>query len=85
MLRMNGWQPIKTAPRDGTPILGFVSDKWIEGMCWAHEAWHYLSDGDEIPFGLSQPRYWMPLPEPPRKETAEEARLRHQLDDGIFP
>lgn len=59
------WQPIETAPKDETPILGFITEKWIEGIFWNGEEWSYLSDGDITPVGRNQPTHWMPLPAPP--------------------
>jgi disulfide bond formation protein DsbB len=58
------WQPIETAPRDGTRILlfipGFIGDKIWTGL-WAN-AW-FTSIGKCDPD--EQPSHWMPLPEPP--------------------
>lgn len=66
----NGWMPIKSAPKDGTPILAFVSKDWIEGMFWNGSDWSYLSDGDITPHGRNQPTHWQPLPAPPTGEDA---------------
>lgn len=70
------WQPIKTAPRDGTPIL--VCDARTGSMRWAVWA---ARDIIGPPFPLNWrdgtieargeivgvvPTHWMPLPEPPR-------------------
>ena len=59
------WQPIETAPKDGTQCLGFVpsyyqgkggcalvlwlNGQWMDGKAWA-----------------CKPTHWMPLPPPPR-------------------
>lgn len=75
---MTEWQPIETAPKDGTSILvcgGTII--WTEGMgfeaemgepriaCWTGEYW-YIGNGetygDEI---YCKPTNWMPLPAPP--------------------
>lgn len=73
---MNEWQPIETAPKDGTPIIiGCNYDRmgkqqvtlawyerglWTEGVYW---------DDDEEEFLISQCEFrashWMPLPAPP--------------------
>ena len=59
------WQPIETAPRDGSGFLGYVRKDWIEGFYWTGAEWAYLSDSDLIPTGRKQPTHWMPLPAPP--------------------
>jgi hypothetical protein len=64
-----GWQPIETAPRDGTRILarGGALDE-IEVVAYSPNvgAWatpHYtLDDRDDEPDGYNRPRFWMPLP-----------------------
>jgi len=66
------WQPIETAPKDGTEIWAYNGEQvrmhWIT---WEHEGesggmWQYA---DEILSDVApdcwQPTHWMPLPEPP--------------------
>lgn len=56
------WQPIETAPKDGTQILlGKVGGSMIVGF-WNGYAW---DDGD-FDSNVSWPSHWMPLPEPPK-------------------
>lgn len=73
------WQPIETAPRDGSTILigskGFVSEakygsyklRGEEKVGWhwydADDSW-YSMDFD----GLSPITHWMPLPPPPETD-----------------
>jgi len=61
------WQPIETAPRDGTWVIVYRpnaneyirhigQDHWrldLEGGCWGGSP------------ALCQPTHWMPFPEPP--------------------
>jgi hypothetical protein len=69
-----GWQPIETAPKDGTRILVFA--KWMGGseravVWWGPDARDNFSDGiwhagfatTYVPEVVT---HWMPLPEPPK-------------------
>ena len=65
------WQPIETAPRDGTVILAtwIVNKrrgKWtIQPVIFSCGVWLHAWDEDEdLPL---EPTHWMPLPEPPTK------------------
>lgn len=66
------WQPMETAPKDGTRIL--LLRRWSQGwraVCgywrrdWGEPYWawdaHVVSDARQNP-----PSYWMPILEPPR-------------------
>ena len=69
-LKAGGWQPIETAPKDGTWILVYTpeNEEFKGGhsvATWAMNTWIY--DGmcpEEWP-----PTHWMPLPQPPQGET----------------
>ncbi len=61
------WQPISTAPKDGTRILvcrpkGFSVNRVGVDMfmeCGGRKSWIHSEDN-------FQPTHWMPLPEPPK-------------------
>ncbi len=57
---MSEWQPIETAPRDGTYILVFV-DVWHDVASWEAGLW-LNTYGDHS----MNPTHWMPLPAPPK-------------------
>jgi len=77
---MGEWQPIETAPRDGTQILLFVSGSRIEIGSWHvdrgysgnEEPTWLKNDYDDSSTGYAStpltPLYWMPLPEAPAHE-----------------
>jgi hypothetical protein len=58
------WQPIATAPKDGTPILLFAPHKsvvqgsWNRGDAFNMPHW-------STPSNWFEPTHWMPLPDPP--------------------
>lgn len=64
------WQPIETAPKDGTHILvSRVADpastyREIHVMCWKYDTW--LSTWDFGDRAHNMPTHWTPLPEPPK-------------------
>lgn len=69
---MSAWQPIETAPMDGTSILVCVThnigpDEWetVQWVDWARLpfVWPHYLDRIDIPF---PPTHWMPLPEAPQ-------------------
>lgn len=63
------WQPIETAPKDATPVLGFErSERSPQVMRYTGAYW------TSIPGGYAcHPTHWMPLPSPSKapKEATE--------------
>lgn len=75
---MSGWQPIETAPRDGTRVLGrstrvcrytgkLIYTKrrtfWGKTSHVPLYGWNWGRDVEDL--DLWQPTHWRPLPEPP--------------------
>ena len=61
-----GWQPIETAPKDGTDVIAGHPDGSIDVLSWLEvknnrQGW---TDGEY--FALSWPTHWMPLPAAPK-------------------
>lgn len=76
----SGWQPIDTAPKDGTEVLLYLRAPWakVEKACW-FDLWENWQRGDEFPesddeycgIGSEIPTHWMPLPAPPCAQLAQ--------------
>ncbi len=78
------WQPIETAPKDGTHVLLYRSGEYAslhEGYwklshfggshAWGGAGWTFA--------GFDQPTHWMPLPAPPGdipEEVQQEAAAK---------
>ena len=72
------WQPIETAPRDGTHIWVYMEECQIEAW-WDGEEWYcvrlalhgcgYCSWRDHASSRDDAPTHWMPLPDPPQSEV----------------
>lgn len=65
----SAWQPIETAPKDMTQVLGYVENGYVEDsvvvMCWftyanGRACWETVDGESEV-----DPTHWMPLPNPP--------------------
>jgi hypothetical protein len=69
------WQPIETAPRDGTAFLGVFqwqgeSETEVHECEWCDGRGFFVRPYDEMPDKDSQPVFWMPLPRPPTSSEA---------------
>lgn len=68
---MSGWQPIDTAPRDGTPILAYSPVMGTYNTAYQRNEPH---EGDRFPCGFAgylgkwfcYPTHWMPVPSRPK-------------------
>jgi hypothetical protein len=69
--RRDEWQPIETAPKDGTTILIFVSGE-CETVCWDGGWFLGWFDTWDDPVMAHYPTHWMPMPKPPtQKDTGQ--------------
>lgn len=68
---MSEWQPIESAPRDGTEIQLWAKGEWFPNahwcrskLGWYEEYWdaHWCSYSES---GIYNATHWMPLPTPP--------------------
>lgn len=64
------WQPIETAPKDGTIVLLYIP--WMSGYdvvsaSWGYASWCLTQAGTrcESADADGSATHWMPLPEPP--------------------
>lgn len=66
---MSAWQPIESAPKDGTRVLiyqgGHVYIAWWDEKDWTG-VW-VIFDCDDSFYSLTadHPTHWLPLPDPP--------------------
>ncbi len=63
------WQPIETAPKDGRNIFIFIPQEFNTGIYtawWSRDHWCSI---DSSWIGRDLPTHWMPLPNPPLKES----------------
>ena len=64
-IKMTEWQPIETAPKDGTHILAWFEEAQQHLLLWWFaDNWRFKGS-DTIP--IVTPTHWMNLPEPPKK------------------
>ncbi len=63
---MSDWQPMGTAPKDGTAVLVLLPDSDIPHPARYYErlGWQSTWDGYNL-HGANFPTHWMPIPEPP--------------------
>lgn len=67
--RVSGWQPIATAPTDGTQILGYRLGRYAEACRVQRddcEMWQFgRVSGNVKLYPECKPTHWQPLPKPP--------------------
>ena len=72
-MNTNTWQPIETAPKDGTRILvwfeQFVIGQRVDIFHYAWSDHRWYGDGG-LGYGLN-PSHWIPLPNPPHQAVIQ--------------
>lgn len=81
MMQCQGWQPIETAPRDGTTVSLYAKDNHGEQHWIPKSQYTTMTDfiGNEYKgwtnlrrdFLEKKPTHWMPLPTPPKGKDDE--------------
>lgn len=78
-----GWQPIETAPKDGSEILVSLThslgdDEW-ENVRWVDTyfdgGWFWYRNRIDIPF---PPTHWIPLPTPPEQQGPPQYKVANK-------
>jgi hypothetical protein len=67
------WQPIETAPKDGTRVLVFEATYGMAVAAW-DSYWQWVERGADYATevwgnGTIEPTHWMPLPQPPEHSS----------------
>lgn len=66
------WQPIETAPKDGSDVLVSCANGRRMVACWNsglnHWVWASWSEDSLLRSLVCMPTYWSPLPDPPKTE-----------------
>jgi hypothetical protein len=68
------WQPIETAPKDGTPVLGFMP-KYYQGKGGQSVILWFGNDWSDMRAHSCEPSHWMPLPAPPSSEPITQEKF----------
>jgi hypothetical protein len=91
------WQPIETAPKDGTTVMLFYPKQNPAGIAEMghyrrgiktrrdeHEGWRYLRSHSALYDLEHQPTHWMPLPPPPLP-AVDQQRPAQEVTAWIKP
>ncbi len=87
ILQTGEWQPLKTAPRDGSKLdvwtengVRYVDVFWYEGPAFPEGAFVYYYSNLRDLIDVDDATHWMPRPAPPRLEKAAHAEDASALD-----
>ena len=76
---MNNWQPIETAPKDGTDFLACWDNDELHVVCIRNGECYRAMDKE--PWAM--PTRWMPLPDPPDVRD-DDVKNRPQTTKAIY-
>ena len=62
------WQPIETAPKDGTKVLIFVMGKNVMQASYSRCNEYWIDCWCSNMSGVYSPTHWQPLPKPPKED-----------------
>jgi len=66
--RLQEWQPIETAPKDGAVIMAIRNEEGFSGIpnfiSWDEDDWRHYQ---KIAYVKHQPTHWQPLPASPQE------------------
>lgn len=89
---MGDWQPIETAPRDGTDIIvwdGEVRTVTLWGKVSHVPIFGFLgvwgSDIEDVDLMNPQPTHWMPMPNPPSGPKQGQVMPWEDREDNLTP
>lgn len=74
--RTNKWQPIETAPKDGTEVLVTKPGYTMAVAGFDYGEWRDAGDMGWGGYCDVEPTHWMPLPNPPSEHPAQEPPQR---------
>lgn len=68
----DAWQPIETAPKDGTRLMGWDKHGWIPKVTWDElREWIEIGQDGRIKRYHCEITHWQPLPPPPQGKEQE--------------
>lgn len=61
------WQPIETAPKDGSwiAVTSTHNQYYRAALQWEYDTWTDVNEADHAGFMADAATHWMPLPPPP--------------------
>ena len=74
------WQPIETAPKDGTPVLVWDGDLYVAFYCVTFKLW---IDQQRSEWPEYEIKMWHPLPPPPTVNDSLTVPMDNDLNEPL--